>query len=220
METPNYYEERSKKTSEHKSTGKIKEDTEENEDKTEALPVIIKNVMADAGLAVLGGGFTSAILGRLSLPLGLLLTGYGHYKKNNTLRILGIGIMASSSMTNRVEANPKATFVENTTSRIQEFVAGLKSKLSLDLLMKQATVKKETKPIGDLNGTESKQQPDVSTTNKNKTPTPDASHFESIINADLKYESPLQVEEINSKNLTERLNDDLEGLYSIEEKLY
>src|SRR3954468_3565211 len=137
MDTPNYYEERSKKPAQNKNTDSGKLTEEVKDIKNEDLPTVIKNVMADVGLSVLGGGVSSAILGRLSLPVGLLLTGYGHYKKKNTLRILGIGIMASSSMTNRIENNPKATVVENTTNRIKAFAEELKSKLSLDLLAKQ-----------------------------------------------------------------------------------
>ena len=220
METPNYYEERSKKPSEHKNTEKNKVSTETKEDRTGDLPAVIKNVMADAGLAVLGGGFTSAMLGRLSLPVGLLLTGYGHYKKNSTLRILGIGIMASSSMTNRIENNPKATFVENTTNRIKAFADELKSKLGLDLLAKQAAIKKETKPVRDLSGTQTKQTPAVSTSNNSETQAPDAIYFESIKKEAFENAPPLPIKEINTKKMEARLSEELEGLSSIDEKLY
>jgi len=220
METPNYYEERSKKPSEHKRYEKNKVSAETKDDETVDFASVIKNVMADTGVAVLGGGLSSAILGRLSFPVGLMLTGYGHYKKNNVLRILGIGIMASSSMTSRIENNPKATFVENTTKRIKAFADELKSKLSLDLLAKQAAIEKESKPAGDLSGTQTKQTPDASTSNNSETLSPDASYFESIKKEAFENAPPLSSKEINAKKMEVRLSEELEGFSSIGEKLY
>ena len=144
METPNYYEEKAKSSEKEKARSDKKENTQPA-DKKENFTEIIKSVMIDAGLAVVGGGLTSSILGRLSLPVGLLITGYGHHKKNNALRILGIGIMASASMTNSTNQNPKATMTENMAERIKAFGAELKSKLCLDLLQNKHQTKKDDK---------------------------------------------------------------------------
>src|SRR4051812_38746994 len=218
METPNYYEEQAKSSEPEKKKAKKKEKIPHSNNE-ENFTEVIKGVLTDAGVSVLGGGLASALLGRLSLPIGLLITGYGHHKKNNALRILGIGIIASSSMTNRVENNPKATFVENTTNRIKAFVDELKSKLSFDLLTKQATLKKEAKPAGDLSGVENIQTSELTAPKVNniETLTPDDSYFESIEKEDFKNAPPVPINEEKFKNTEVQLNKDLEGLFSIKD---
>lgn len=159
METKNQYEERAKRTFGFENGNNP---TEETANKKDELMKLIKNVALDAGISVIGGGAAAAILGRLSLPLGAALTAYGHHKKNDHLRTLGIGIMASSSMTNRVKPKPNVTMSENMMERLKAFGEDLKNRLCLDLLEGKSGEKKEVNPNPetkvtaekDLKGTE------------------------------------------------------------------
>lgn len=146
METKNQYEERAKRTFGFEKSSDLAGETSQTGNKKDEIMDLIKNVALDAGISIIGGGCASALLGRLSLPVGIALTTYAHHKKNNHLRTLGIGIMASSSMTNRVKPKLNATMSDNIMERLKAFGEDLKNRLCLDLLERKVTVKKEVNP--------------------------------------------------------------------------
>jgi hypothetical protein len=158
METSNFYEERSRK----QKLQSILDETNKNkkqqtsENKTGQAMDVLKNTGMDALISVLGGGLGAAALGRMSFVAGLALTSFGHYKKNDHLRVLGIGLMTSSSMAlaQGVKQDPNASASERMLERVKAFGQELKHKLFLDKLKEQKpTVKNETKQPTDLKGT-------------------------------------------------------------------
>ena len=157
MESKNQYEERARRTFGFEKGDSHYQQNPQTEDKKINIMQLVSDVALDAGIAVLGGGASAAILGRLSLPAGILLTAYGHQIRNDNLRTLGIGLMASSNMVDIVKPNPKATIIENSMERLKAFGNNLKSRLCLDLLPKQKEPEKkqqapESKANEDLKG--------------------------------------------------------------------
>lgn len=184
METPNYYEERAKKTL---SSTPESENNKQGSGKNEIMMDVIKNVAIDAGISVAGGGLGSAALGQYSFLVGVALTAYAHYEKSDKLRTLGIGLMASSSMTHCAKQDPKASMTENMLERLKAFGEELKRKLFLDkLIQTKPATKNETKQAEDLKGAEQKKGTSTTHTDKkpetNKTVPP-----EKIVNQESEY---------------------------------
>lgn len=175
METPNYYEERAKRTL---SSTPESENNKQGSGKNDDLMDVLKKVAIDAGISVAGGGLGSATLGQYSFLAGFALTAYAHYERSDKLRTLGIGLMASSPMTHCAKQDPKAGTVENTMERLKAFGEELKRKLFLDKLVPvMPAPKNELKQIEDLKGTEQKTATPTTQTDKkpetNKTMPPE-----------------------------------------------
>lgn len=219
METPDNNEEKEKKPYEFKKTNRAPINVGKQEDKKGDLNEVIKNVLTDAGLSVLGGGLTSAILGRFSLPLGVIITGYGHYKKNNALRVLGIGIMASSSMANRIQNDPKASAIEDISKRVKAFADELKAKLGLDLLSMQKAAKQEA--TTSLNGINNAVVANTSITRAptSETTAPEASLFEGLNDETIKQQPVEAAEEQSTEPLHTELDEELDRLASMKRLL-
>ena len=58
----------------------------------------IYKTLANASVAVLGGGLVSAVIGKPSFFVGMGLTGLSYYKDISWLAPLGIGMMATSHL--------------------------------------------------------------------------------------------------------------------------
>jgi hypothetical protein len=60
----------------------------------------IKNTALETGkeilVCVLGGGLIGAAIGKPSLAIGIVTTGFGHYSGNKLTQLLGIGMMAAN----------------------------------------------------------------------------------------------------------------------------
>lgn len=224
MENSNYYEERAKKT--FSSAKPENENGTSPSAKKDTWMEILKNVGIDAGIAVLGGGAGAAVLGRYSFLAGAALTTYAHYEKSDKLRTLGIGLMASSSMTLCAKQDPKAGMTENMIERLKSFGQELKRKLLLDKLMpeKQAP-KAETKQTDDLKGTEQKKANDSATSTQQKTEANNTAPPQNTVNPEAEYLSPEKATTELSNPESEpawskKRGYDDEDFSSIEEKLY
>lgn len=224
MEESNYYEDKKNRefldsTPEKNKRGESKPETKEKEEtQKEKLTRTAKEIGTDLAVGVLGGGLGAAICGRYSLLTGLFISGWGHYTKNKYIARLGLGLMASSSMTSvqGIKQDPNASMMENMQERVKAFGQELKRKLFLDKL--GAAKKKEDLNPDDLNGVEP----------KSKVPT--VQDFAKIPNSESQQIKPENTSNIKpifneSENPTvafkKSMNkDDDDDLTSIEEKLY
>ncbi len=160
MEESNYYEdkknrqfldntaEKNKTSDKPRPAAKQKEETQ-----NENLSRTAKEVGTDVVAGMLGGGLGATILGRYSFFAGLLVSGFGHYTKNKYVARLGLGIMASSSMSaaHGVKQDPKAGVLSNIQERVKAFGQELQRKLLLDKLL-AGKKQNETKAEDHLNG--------------------------------------------------------------------
>lgn len=97
--------------------------------------------LAHVGVAVIGGGLVTAIIGKPSFLLGLGLTGLGYYKDISWLAPLGIGMMASSHLVPNESNTGVSGFnlkqeTENAKSRLMSFKDSLLSKTYIDKVIK------------------------------------------------------------------------------------
>ena len=97
--------------------------------------------LANMGIAVIGGGLVTAIIGKPSFLLGAGLTVYGYYKDNHWLAPLGLGMMASSSLVPNESSTGVSGFdlkqeTENAKTRLMSFKDSLLSKTYLDKVIK------------------------------------------------------------------------------------
>jgi hypothetical protein len=106
--------------------------------------------IAHVGLAVIGGGLATAIIGKPSFLLGLGLVGYGYYSDHSWVAPLGIGMMASSHLVPNESPAGVSGFslkqeTENAKSRLLSFKDSLLSKTYIDKVIKpQGTTKSST----------------------------------------------------------------------------
>lgn len=224
MEESNYYEDKKNrefldntpeknKRVESKPEKKEKEETEK-----EKLTRTAKEVGTDLAVGVLGGGLGAAICGRYSLLTGLVVSGWGHYTKNKYIARLGLGLMASSSMTaaQGVKQDPNATMMENMQERVKAFGQELKRKLFLDKLGKGK--KQEKSEPNDLNGIEPKSKP-LAAKDFTYTPNPESQQIRPEDSHDIK--AALNENENLNGPFKKPLNkNDEDDFTSIQEKLY
>lgn len=111
-----------------------------------------KNTMLETGkdilIGVLGGGLIGAIIGKPSLPVGIITTGVGHYSGNKLVQILGIGIMSASGF----QKSGTVSGLEGLAGvkeRIQAYKESLQEKFFLDKILKKK-VAAATNGIGEL----------------------------------------------------------------------
>ncbi len=132
METPNYYNDKNKRQllSPAKQSQKVKL----NENPHGKIKETVKDVGSDLVIGVLGGGLLAATLGRYAFIAGLGISGYGHYCKNQKLSALGLGLMASGTLTavNGKPIDSKLSTTDQIAERIKAFGDELKKKLFLD----------------------------------------------------------------------------------------
>lgn len=205
MEESNYYEDKKNRefldnTPEKNKKGEAKPEKKEKEEtEKEKLTRTAKEVGTDFAVGVLGGGLGAAVCGRYSLLTGLLVSGWGHYTKNRYIARLGLGLMASSSMTaaQGVKQDPTATMVDNMKERVKAFGQELKRKLFLD---KIGAVKKQEKQ--ELSGIEKKSE------------VPGPAHFKEKSQPEAEYIKPE-----NSIDATSSVNGK-EEIDGIEKDLY
>jgi hypothetical protein len=105
--------------------------------------------LAHVGVAVIGGGLVTAIIGKPSFLLGLGLTGLGYYKDISWLAPLGIGMMASSHLVPNESNTGVSGFnlkqeTENAKSRLMSFKDSLLSKTYIDKVIKPKATSKSS----------------------------------------------------------------------------
>lgn len=131
MEPSNYYEEKSKRQFVNENKKTTKEKLMEAEEKSGDWKETAKDVGTDLVVGVLGGGLAAAAIGKPSLLVGLVISGYAHHTKNKILSALGLGMMASGTMS----ALTGKSQAPNMADRLGAFKDELKRKLFLDKLL-------------------------------------------------------------------------------------
>jgi hypothetical protein len=109
----------------------------------------VYKTLANVGVAVIGGGLVTAIIGKPSFLLGLGLTGLGYYKDISWLAPLGIGMMASSHLVPNESNTGVSGFnlkqeTENAKSRLMSFKDSLLSKTYIDKVIKPKATSKNS----------------------------------------------------------------------------
>lgn len=109
----------------------------------------VYKTLAHVGVAVIGGGLVTAIIGKPSFLLGLGLTGLGYYKDISWLAPLGIGMMASSHLVPNESNTGVSGFnlkqeTENAKSRLMSFKDSLLSKTYIDKVIKPKATSKSS----------------------------------------------------------------------------
>lgn len=109
----------------------------------------VYKTLANVGVAVIGGGLVTAIIGKPSFLLGLGLTGLGYYKDISWLAPLGIGMMASSHLVPNESNTGVSGFnlkqeTENAKSRLMSFKDSLLSKTYIDKVIKPKATSKSS----------------------------------------------------------------------------
>ena len=109
----------------------------------------VYKTLANVGVAVIGGGLVTAIIGKPSFLLGLGLTGLGYYKDISWLAPLGIGMMASSNLVSNESNTGVSGFnlkqeTENAKSRLKSFGSSLLSKTYIDKVIKPKATSKSS----------------------------------------------------------------------------
>lgn len=131
MDTCNYYEDKAKRQFQNETVKNAKVKHEKEENTAGNLKATAKGVGTDLVIGVLGGGLIAAAIGKPAFLIGLAVSSYGHYVKNRMISALGLGIMASGTMSalNNKGEQP------NLEKRLIEFREELKRKLYLDKLI-------------------------------------------------------------------------------------
>ncbi len=132
MEPGNYYEDKSKRQFVNQTKKNATQKTGQTENSSEKWKDTAKGVGTDLVVGVLGGGLVAAAIGKPALLVGLAISGYGHYAQNKMISALGLGIMASGTMS---ALNSKAV-APTLNERVRAFGEELKRKLFLDKLLK------------------------------------------------------------------------------------
>lgn len=109
----------------------------------------VYKTLAHIGVAVIGGGLVTAIIGKPSFLLGLGLTGLGYYKDISWLAPLGIGMMASSHLVPNESNTGVSGFnlkqeTENAKSRLMSLKDSLLSKTYIDKVIKPKATSKSS----------------------------------------------------------------------------
>ena len=109
----------------------------------------VYKTLAHVGVAVIGGGLVTAIIGKPSFLLGLGLTGLGYYKDISWLAPLGIGMMASSHLVPNESNTGVSGFnlkqeTENAKSRLMSLKDSLLSKTYIDKVIKPKATSKSS----------------------------------------------------------------------------
>jgi hypothetical protein len=90
----------------------------------------------DLLIGVIGGGLLGAAIGRPSLLIGAVVTAGGHYFKNSTVSVLGVGMMAANGFQNGAAVNGPEKPMDAVKNRINTFGKNFKQKIYLDKVIK------------------------------------------------------------------------------------
>lgn len=90
----------------------------------------------DLLIGVIGGGLLGSAIGRPSLLVGLAVTVGGHYFKNSTVSVLGVGMMAANGFQNGAAVNGPEKPMDAVKNRINTFGNNFKQKVYLDKVLK------------------------------------------------------------------------------------
>jgi len=151
----NQYEDREKRKFQPKSKIKTREKEIPVENKNEKLISTAKDVGSDLLIGVLGGGLLAATLGRPAFLVGLGISGYAHHTNNNSLKALGLGMMASGTMSalNGKIIDPKLPAADQMMERVKAFGMELKRKLFIDKLIPEKKLPVATNPVDGIKRT-------------------------------------------------------------------
>jgi hypothetical protein len=112
----------------------------------------IKNSALETGkdilVCVLGGGLIGAAIGRPSLAIGIVTTGFGHYSGSRLTQLLGLGMMAANGFQKSTSTVSGMEGLDGVKERLQAYKENFSEKLYLDKLKKKTTV--ATNGIGEL----------------------------------------------------------------------
>jgi len=104
----------------------------------------LKNTLLESGkdilVGVLGGGLIGAIIGKPALPIGIVVTGAGHYTDNKLIQLMGIGIMAANTFQKAGTSVSGLEGLDGVKERLQAYRESMKEKFFLDKLMKKKSV--------------------------------------------------------------------------------
>ncbi len=124
----------------------------------------------DVVVGIVAGGLTGALIGRPSLGIGLLVTGFGHYKENRLISTFGIGMMAANGFQGggNKEVNGLG-IVDGAKARLMNFKDSFTQKLYLDKIIRKKE-EKGTEGVGEVKyflypGQEENKQVDLSALN-------------------------------------------------------
>lgn len=124
----------------------------------------------DVVVGIVAGGLTGALIGRPSLGIGLLVTGFGHYRENRLISTFGIGMMAANGFQGggNKEVNGLG-IVDGAKARLMNFKDSFTQKLYLDKIIKKKE-EKGTEGVGEVKyflypGQEENKQVDLSALN-------------------------------------------------------
>lgn len=93
----------------------------------------------DLVIGVIGGGVVAAISGKYAIPIGVLLTGTGHYKNNKLLQVIGLGTMASNSFS-KAGSVSGLEGLEGVKERLQAYKASMSERFLIDKILKKKSV--------------------------------------------------------------------------------
>ena len=103
----------------------------------------------DVVVGIVVGGLTGALIGRPSLGIGLLVTGFGHYKENRLISTFGIGMMAANGFQSGSKAVNGLGMVDSAKARLINFKDSFSQKLYLDKIIKKKE-EKGTEGVGEV----------------------------------------------------------------------
>lgn len=113
----------------------------------------VKNTVLETGkdilVGVLGGGLIGAVIGKPSLPAGIVITGAGHYTGNRLLQLVGIGLMAANGF-QKSETVGGLEGLDGVKERLQAYKLSLQEKFYLDKLLKKNATATATSGFGEL----------------------------------------------------------------------
>lgn len=103
-----------------------------------------KSSMLETGkdllVGVLGGGLAAAIVGIPAFPIGLVVTGLGHYAGNTLISTFGLGMMAGGNIvSNTVSGVDNLEGLDGAKERVQAFKESMMQRTFLDKIVKKST---------------------------------------------------------------------------------
>jgi hypothetical protein len=122
----------------------------------------IKNTIIETGKDLLvggiGGSLVGAVIGRLSLAIGAVVTGIGHYTKSRLTSMFGVGMMAGGAITPPTLAGKDdGDLMDGIKERALSFKDNLTHRLFLDNVLKSQQAAPATEqdtsgeqPVGEI----------------------------------------------------------------------
>jgi hypothetical protein len=124
----------------------------------------VKNTLFETGKDLLvggiGGGLVGTVVGRLSLAIGAVVTGIGHYTNSRLASIFGVGMMAGGAITppsQAIAGKEEGDLLEGIKDRALSFKDNLLHRTFLDNVLKSKQDTTETEqqsendqPVGEI----------------------------------------------------------------------